>query len=451
MPAKSLPKLLLSYWRMENSKYIIAGSFVLPMDKKMSVIENGGVVVNGGNILAVGEIDKIIKDYKDYKLIDTGLSIVMPGLINTHTHAAMTYFRGLADDIALDEWLQKYIWPAEGKFVDEQFVAQASELACLEMLSAGVTCFNDMYFFADITAKIVKKSGIRVALGEAVLDFSTPSSQSPDDAIARTKELLQEYKNDEMVNIVINPHSTYTCGPKTLKKALGMAKDNNIPTHIHISETQKEVRDSLKKYHKTPVELLDAENLLNNKVIAVHSIWLEPQDIEIFKKNNAKVSHNPVSNMKLASGTAPLSKFLSTKEITVGLATDGAASNNTLDMFSDMFASSLLHKSHQQDPSFLNAREIVKMATINAAKVLSMDEYCGSLEPDKRADIIVIDIDKPHLTPLYDPYSHIVYCANGSDVKHVFINGRQIMKDRQVLTIDREKTMYEARSFNKKI
>jgi 5-methylthioadenosine/S-adenosylhomocysteine deaminase len=431
-----------------NCDLMVTGEFLLPMDKKMSIIRKGAVVVTGDKITAVGSLAQIKKRYRAGETITSGSGIVMPGLINTHTHAAMTYFRGLADDLPLDIWLKKYIWPAEAKFVDPVFVRKASELACLEMVKAGVTCFNDMYFFPEITAAVAKKAGMRAVVGECIINFPSPSSQTPDDAIARSREALQGYKNDVLISVFLNPHSLYALALPYLEKVKRLADEYRVPIHMHISETKKEVDDCLKAYGRTPVQLLFERELLSDKVIAVHSVWLTDGDIEVFRRKNVKVSHNPISNMKLASGISPVIKILREKGITVGLATDGAASNNVLDLFSDMKAASLLHKISNMDPAVFKAREAVKMATIDGAKVLGMERSIGSLEAGKQADIITIDLEAPHLQPIYDPYSHLVYCVNSSDVRDVVINGRVIMRNKKVLTIDEKKAVANAKKFS---
>ncbi|MFA6306320.1 MAG: amidohydrolase [Patescibacteria group bacterium] len=425
---------------MKNCDLIIKGKYILPMDDKLSVIKDGFVAVSKNKISAVGAVAEM-KDFKTKEIIDAGNSIIMPGLINTHTHAAMTYFRGLADDLPLDIWLNKHIWPAEAKYVNAEFVKQAGELACLEMLKAGVTSYNDMYFFGQAMAEPAEKSNLRALIGITGIDF-----KDPDSALEEAVKLSKQYKNNEFIKIVLAPHAIYTCSKDNLLKIKAAAEAENLRVHIHVSETKKEVDDCLKNNGKSPVEYLDELGLLSEKLIAAHSVWLSGSDLEIYKNRGVKVAHCPISNMKLASGAAPLKRMLE-MGITVGLGTDGAASNNTLDLFSDMRACALLHKVNNYDPTAVSAKEVIKMATIDGAKVLGREKEIGSLEIGKKADIITINLNKPHLTPIYDPYSHLVYCVNGEDVENVVVNGKVIMENREVKTLDEEKILKQAGEF----
>lgn len=426
---------------------IIKGKYLLPMDSDLSVIRDGMVAVEKNNIVAIGKEKNLKGEYKAKETIDAGNSIVLPGLINAHTHAAMAYFRGLADDLPLNEWLNNHIWPAEAKLVKPDFVRKSSELACLEMIKSGITCFNDMYFFQEITAEISEKAGMRMMAGEGILDFSTPSCKAPDEAVAKTIELIEKFKDSELIGVAFAPHSVYACGENVLLKIKELAKEYDLPVHIHLSETKKEVEDCENKRGRTPAEYLDEIGFLSDRVIAVHSVWLSEKDLEIYKNRGVKAVHCPISNMKLASGIAPVPE-MPEKGITAGLGTDSAASNNTLDLFSDMRACALLHKVNKLNPTALSAREVVRMATINGAKVLNLDKKIGSLEAGKRADIIAINLNKPHLAPIYDPYSHIVYCVSARDVEDVVINGEIVMKNREVKTIDEERVLGEAVSWN---
>ncbi len=411
------------------------------MDEKLSIIKDGFVAVSENKIAGLGAGDEI-KNYQAKEIIDAGDGIVMPGLVNTHTHAAMTYFRGLADDLPLDDWLNNHIWPAEAKYVNADFVKQAGELACLEMLKAGVTSYNDMYFFGREMAEPAEKANLRALVGITGIDF-----KDPDKALKEAIELSRQYKNNEFIKIVLAPHAIYTCSKENLLKIKAAAEAENLRIHIHVSETKKEVEDSQKANGKTPVEYLDALGMLSEKLMAAHSVWLSDSDLKIYKNRGVKVAHCPISNMKLASGAAPLKRMLELG-ITVGLGTDGAASNNTLDLFSDMRACALLHKVNNFDPTAISAREVVKMATSGGAKVIGLENEIGSLEVGKKADIITINLNKPHLTPIYDPYSHLVYCVDGADVENVIVNGKVIMKNREVKTLDEEKILKQAGEFN---
>jgi len=431
---------------MKNCDLIIKGNYVLPMDAELTIIKDGIVVVSENKIVAVGKAKEVENQYKASEVLDCGNSIIMPGLINTHTHAAMAYFRGLADDLPLDKWWFDHIRPAEINFVKPEFVKKATELACLEMIKSGVTFFNDMYYFSEVIAEACKQAGIRAMLSDAIIDFPAPSYRNVDEAISLFKEFYNKHSDDELINVSIQPHTVYTCSKETLIKTRELAQKFNVPIHIHISESKKEVDDCKKQHGKSPVEYLDEIGFLSDKVIAAHSVWLSDNDFEIYKERDVKVSHCPISNMKLASGVASIPEMLE-NEITVGLGTDGAASNNTLDLFSDMRACALLHKVNNFDPTIINAQEVVKMVTIDGAKVIGSENKIGSLEPGKRADIITINLDKPHLMPIYNPYSHLVYCVNGEDVENVVINGKVVMSNRKIKTMDEEKVLDEAKDF----
>jgi len=410
------------------------------MDENLTVIKNGFVAVLKNKITAVSMGDEI-KNYQAEEIVDAGNSIIMPGLINTHTHAAMAYFRGLADDLPLDIWLNQYIWPAEAKYVNAEFVKQAGELACLEMLKAGVTSYNDMYFFGESMAEPAIKANLRALIGITGIDFKDLGQ-----VIKEAVELSKQYKNNELIKIALAPHAIYTCSKDNLLKIKAVAETEDLRIHIHVSETKKEVEDAVKAYGKTPVEYLDELGMLSDKLMAAHSVWLSDNDLKIYKNRGVKVAHCPISNMKLASGAAPLKRMLE-MGINVGLGTDGAASNNTLDLFSDMRACALLHKVVHLDPVVVSAREVVQMVTVNGAKVLGMEKEIGSLEIGKKADIITINLNKPHLAPIYDPYSHLVYCVNGDDVENVIVNGKVIMKNREVKTLDEKKILKQAGEF----
>ncbi len=428
-------------------KMLLTGRYVLPVDEKMTIIEEGGVVVEDSVIKAVGDALNLSRKHSDANIVDTGNSIIMPGLVNTHTHAAMSYFRGIADDMPLKTWLENHIWPAEKKHVVPDFVRRSSELACLEMVKSGTTCFNDMYFFEDTLAEVVESAGLRAVIGEGILDFTSPSCKTPDEAILKTFLNHAKYKDNEQIMVSFAPHSIYTVSEVVLKEAAAQSKEFELPLHIHVAETKKEMEDCLALHGKTPVQYLESLGLLSEYVVAVHAVWLEKEDIEAFKKYNVKVAHCPSSNMKLASGIAPVSS-LRIWGITVGLGTDSAASNNTLDLWSDIRAAALLHKVATADSSVLPARDVIRMATIEGARTVGLDGRLGSLEAGKWADLIVVSLDAPHLAPIYDPYSHLVFATHASDVRDVMIGGQWIVKDREAKTLDEKKILREAAEFS---
>lgn len=433
-----------------NCELIIKGKYIATMDENSTIIENGMIVVQNKTIIAISS-QKEISRYNAGQIIDAGNSIVMPGMINTHTHAAMSYFRGLADDMELDEWLTGHIWPKEAKCVNADFVENASELGCLEMIKAGITCFNDMYFFEEETAEVARAFGIRAVVGEGIIDFPTPSCKNPEQAIDITINLIKKYKEDELIKAAFAPHSIYTCKKENLEKIKQLAGQYCAIIHIHLSETKKEFDETLGKYQLTPTQYLDSFNFLNERVVASHCVWLDENDLKILSEANVKIAHNPISNLKLISGIAPILEASEKHKITVGLGTDGPASNNTLDLFTEMRIAALMHKIKNNDPVALAAKQIVKMATISGAKCLSMDKDIGSIEIGKKADIITINLNQPHLQPIYDIYSHLVYCANAGDVHNVVINGRVIMKDRKMADIDEEKIIENAKIFKENL
>ncbi|MFH1428082.1 MAG: amidohydrolase [Patescibacteria group bacterium] len=431
---------------MTKCDLAVKGKYVLPINSKLDIIKEGMVVISGNKIIDIGEEKEKKDKYQTEEIINAGNAIIMPGLINTHTHAAMTYFRGLADDLPLKEWLEKHIWPAEKKYVNPDFIYRGTKLACLEMIKSGTTCFNDMYYFYETVAEAAESSGMRAVVGEVLFNFSAPSYENINEFFNKFGSSMKKYKDNELINFALAPHSIYVCDKDFLIKISEFAKEYKLLIHIHVSETKDEVEECKKENGLSPVKYLDKINFLDNNILAAHSVWLDDDDLEIYKKRGVKVGHCPTSNMKLASGIMPAVK-MQEKEIIISLGTDGAASNNTLDLFSTMKDCALLHKVSKLDPTVVNACQVVKMATINGAKALGLEDKIGSLEIGKRADLITINLDKPHLTPIYDPYSHLVYCVNGEDVNDVIINGRIVMRNREVKTIDEEKVLREVKSF----
>lgn len=435
---------------MKEADLLVKGKYVLPMTRHNDMIKDAGVVVRDSTIIDIGSTRSLNEKYHFNKTINAVNGIVMPGLMNTHTHAAMVMFRGLADDLPLDTWLNKYIWPAELKHLNPEFIDLASDLACLEMIKAGITCFNNMYFFEERTAESAQKAGIRVHIGEVILNFPTSSYKTVQEALQITEKQILKYKDNNLVDVCIAPHSIYTTDEKLLKAVKEMAEKHNTKIHIHLSETEDEYNDCLKTHAKTPVEYLDSINFLSNNIIAAHGVWLSASDLEILKKRSVSISHNPVSNMKLASGVAKIAQ-MTEMGINVALGTDGAASNNSLDMFSEMKMCSLLQKVTNQKPTDIKAEEAIMMATRNAAISLGKEQETGTLEIGKKADIITINLNRPHLTPIYNPYSHLVYCSNASDVMDVVVDGKILMKARKVLVLDEKGVLNKANKYHKKI
>ena len=429
---------------------MIANGLVVAMDAGMTVMENGCVVVDKGEIVAVGPSAAMKERYSAARSIDAVGRLVMPGLVNSHTHAAMTLFRGLADDLPLDTWLTQHIWPAEAKSINPASVRVGANLALAEMIRSGTTTFSDMYFFADELAQAARKAGVRGVGAEAVLDFPTPDSKSPQESFAIIEKLAARWKNDPLITIAVGTHSPYTCSPETLQSAKKLPDTLGLPLSIHVSETRKEVADITAKYGVPPFEHLDRLGFFGGTVIAAHAVYPTAKEIRQMAQKKVGVAHNPQSNMKLGSGIAPVPEMLRAG-IAVGLGTDGAASNNNLSMFKEMNAAALLQKVSRLEPTAMTARETVKAATIGGARVLGLEKRIGSLEKGKRADLIIIGLNSPHLAPLYDVYSQLVYAANGADVETVVIDGRIVMENRKLLTLDEESALQEARKLALKI
>lgn len=426
---------------MQQVDMIIKNGTILTMNNKNLVLKDGFLCIRGDAISNISEDDE--NAFEASKVIDAKGGLILPGLVNGHTHAAMSLFRGLADDLPLMEWLNNYIFPVESK-MDGDFVFTGTLLACAEMIMSGTTTFCDMYLFEDQVATAARKSGMRCIAGEVLYDFPSPNYGSIDKGFEYTEALIQKWQDDPLVSIAVEPHSLFTCSPSLLKTANELALRYNVPLIIHVAETLTEISEVKEKYGKTPVDHLHSLGLLGPHLIADHCVHLEKTEIARMAEQGVKVIHNPESNMKLASGIAPIPELLA-KGVTVGLGTDGCASNNNLDLFTEMDMAAKLHKIHTLDPTVMDALTALRMATIEGAKALGLGNTTGSLEVEKKADIIVLDTNKPHLTPLYSPYSHLVYAARGNDVSHSIINGQLVMEDRKLLTLNLDEIMTRAR------
>jgi 5-methylthioadenosine/S-adenosylhomocysteine deaminase len=429
---------------------VVAGGTVVTVDAANRVIANGAVAIDGPDIVAVDTADSIAKQFRGRETIDATGQIVLPGLINTHTHAAMVLYRGLADDLALSEWLNKYIFPAEAKTVSPAFVRAGTRLAALEMIQSGTTTFTDMYYFEEEVAAATKAAGLRGVLGQTIIQFPVADAKTPADALARAQSFITAFKDDPLITPAVAPHAMYTLDGPTLKTARDLAKRHNVPTLIHLAETRDEIQAAQERFKLSPVAYLDSLGFLGPGVLGAHGVWVTEADIALLKVRGVGVSHNPESNMKLASGTAPLPAYLKA-EINVGLGTDGAASNNDLDMFEAMRVAALLHKHASADPRALSARTVLEMATIRGARALGMDRRIGSLEPRKHADLITVSTDGARQTPMYDPASHLVYVIHGDDVQNTIVNGQVLMRGRKVVTLDEKTVLAEARGWIEKV
>ncbi len=435
---------------MREVDILISGGTVLTMDDKNTKIVNGGVAISGDEIIGVGGKDDLLKSYRAGEVIEAPQSIIMPGLINAHTHAAMTCFRGIADDMELMDWLNNYIFPAEAKNVTPELVYWGTMLACAEMIRSGTTTFSDMYIFEEETARAAKHAGMRCLIGEVLFDFPTPSSKTPQQGLAYTERLIRKWADDPLINIMVEPHSLYTCSPDLLKASKALADKYEIPLSTHLLENKSEARQIKERLGKRATTFLREMGMLDERFFAFHCVVMDEDDMKVFADHRCKVVHNPESNMKLASGVAPISSMLRLG-ITVGLGTDGCASNNNLDMFQEMDTAAKLEKSARLDPTVMPAETVVRMATCDGAKVLGLDKETGVLEKGKKADVCILDMNKPHLTPMYDEYSHLAYCVSGADVDTVLINGRIVMRNRSLTTIDEALAMERVREISLQI
>jgi 5-methylthioadenosine/S-adenosylhomocysteine deaminase len=427
----------------EQVDLIVYNAIVVTMDGGSRVLPRGAVAIRGNGIVAVEPAEAIASAYTARETIDAGGQVVMPGLINTHTHAPMVLYRGLADDLALMEWLQQYIFPAEAKTVTPEFVRAGTRLAALEMIQSGTTAYADMYYFEEEIARVSREAGIRGVLGQTIIRFPSPDAKTPQEGLARTEAFLKEFAADELITPAVAPHAMYTLDRATLRAARAMAETYKARVLIHLAETADESKASQKQHRMSPTGYLESIGFWGPRTLAAHGVWLSAADMRILAKHRVGVSHNPESNMKLASGTAKVPS-LRRAGISVGLGTDGAASNNDLDMFEAMRQAAFLHKLTTGDPRALPAETALAMATIEGARALQMEDRIGSLEAGKRADLIIVSMAGARQTPMYDPVSHLVYVARGDDVRTTIVNGKILMKDRQMLTLNEAEVIREA-------
>jgi 5-methylthioadenosine/S-adenosylhomocysteine deaminase len=429
---------------------VVTGGTVVTMDAGGRVIANGAVAIDGPDILAVDTADAIRRQFRGAETIDAEGQVVMPGLINTHTHAPMVLYRGLADDLALMEWLTKYIFPAEAKTVSPEFVRAGTRLAALEMIQSGTTTYTDMYYFEEEIAKETKAAGLRGVLGQTVIQFPVADAKTPAEGLKRTEAFITAFKGDPLITPAVAPHAMYTLDGPTLTAARQLAQRSGVPTIIHLAETRDELLGAQKTHNASPVGYLDSLGFLGPGVLGAHAVWVSEPEIAILKARGIGISHNPESNMKLASGTAPVTGYLRAN-VPVGLGTDGAASNNDLDMFEAMRLASFLHKLQTGDPTAVGAKTALSMGTIGGARALGMDRQIGSLEPGKRADLIVVSMRAARQTPMYDPISHLVYTTRGDDVQTTIVHGKVLMRDRAMLTLNEAGVLNEARQWSGKV
>jgi 5-methylthioadenosine/S-adenosylhomocysteine deaminase len=436
--------------RGEPVDLLVLGGTVVTMDQTRRVIEDGGIAVSKGRIVATGPRAEIESRYTSrQKIVATG-KVITPGLINGHTHVPMVLFRGLADDLDLQEWLTKYIFPAEAKNVTEEFVRVGTRLGLAEMIRGGTTTYCDMYYFEDAIADETAKAGVRGVLGETIIDFPVADNKTNAEGMAYVEKFVARWKGHDLIVPAIAPHAPYTVSEEHLKAARAFSDRTGAPVVTHISETKREVDDSVKAKGASPVAYLERIGFLNDRVIAAHMVWPQGTDISILKSRGVGVVHNPQSNMKLASGVAPVPRML-TEKLSVGLGTDGAASNNDLNMWEEMDTVAKLHKVFTGDPKVISAQEAFELATIRGAQALHLEKEIGSLETGKRADLLIIDRDTLNQIPLYNVYSDLVYATKAADVETVIINGRIVMRNRRLLTLNETAVKTDARSFRDRI
>ena len=434
----------LSARQVTDVSLIVANGIVITVDGTRRVLNPGSVAINGTQIVAVDTPAAIAARYRSADTIDATGKVVMPGLINTHTHAAMVMFRGLGNDLNLMDWLQKYIFPAEAKTVSPEFVRVGTRLALLEMIQSGTTTFADMYYFEEEVAKVTKAAGMRGVLGQTVIEFPVADAKTPAEALARTEAFAKQFEHDELITPSIAPHSVYTLDAKTLTAVSELAKRLMIPIQIHLAETQAESGLSQERHHMRPVATLESLNFWAPTTLAAHGVWINDDEIALLDRRGVGVSNNPESNMKLASGTAPVMKYRKAG-VNVGIGTDGAASNNDLDLFEAMRQTAFQQKLVSMDPTAISAAEALEMATLGGARALGRGQHLGSLEPGKLADLIIVGMSKARQQPLFEPMSQIVYASRGDDVETTIVNGKVLMRDRKVLTMDEAAVLRDAR------
>ncbi|MCP3961872.1 MAG: amidohydrolase [bacterium] len=429
---------------------LVTGGTVIAMDPERTVIENGAVAIVGERIEAVGGAAELAARFPDARVLDARGRFVLPGLINVHTHVPMTLFRGLADDLELMTWLEEVIFPVEAAHVDEEFVRWGTRLACLEMIASGTTTFVDMYYFEGAIAEETARCGLRAVLGETLIDFPAPDNQTWEDAVAATETFLAEWKGHPLVSPAVAPHSAYTVSADHLLAARDLAAKHDVPLLIHLAEAEEETERVLELAGKRPVEYVDGLGVLDDRVLAAHMIWPDESEIGILAQRGVGVAHCPQSNMKIAAGIAPVPRLLAAG-VAVGLGTDGAASNNDLDLWGEIDTAAKVHKVTTRDPTAVDAHQAMNMATLGGARAIDLDGEIGSLEVGKRADLIVIDATGAHQQPIYDVYSVLTYATGAADVETVIVNGKVLLENGEYQTLDPAPILAKAAEYRDRI
>jgi 5-methylthioadenosine/S-adenosylhomocysteine deaminase len=440
---------------MKKVDLLLVNANVLTMDEQYHQYKTGAIAITGNSIVAVGNQDHLVKEFVADQTIDCGGKILMPGLVNAHTHVPMTLLRGLADDLRLDVWLMGYMMPVEREFVSPDFVKLGTQLACAEMIRSGVTTFNDMYYFEEDIARATAAVGMRAVCGQSVMKFPTPDAKFFEESLAMSRDYIQRWKGHDLIVPAVAPHAPYTCTPEILQASAALAVEFDVPLHIHISETALEVENMRREQDMPVVPYVKKQGLFDAKVIAAHCVHIDEGEIHTLNHYNAGVSHNPSSNLKLASGVAPVKRMLELG-LNVGIGTDGPASNNDLDMFEEMRLASFLQKGFTGDPTTLPARDTLLMATRMGANALHIGHITGSLEPGKRADLVLVDIDQLHNSPHFEhdsqgTYAQIVYASKASDVSDVMVNGKWLMTDHNLLSLNESELIKASQEYAHKI
>ena len=429
---------------------LVSGSYVVTMDDQWTVIEDGSVAIDDGLILDVNNTEALLEKYRPNRYLGAPGQVLMPGLVNAHTHAAAVLFRGFGDDRKLEDWLGHFIWPAEAHFINPENIYTGTLLAMSEMIRGGTTTFMDMYFFEDEVAQAAHDSGMRVVLGEVLFDNEGPNKLSFDEGLVYTKDLLDKYTLDPLISVSIQPHSTYTVSIDNLILARALADEFEAQFALHTSETETEVASVKGKTGFTPPRLLQEYGLLGKNVVLFHAVHLDDEEISILAANGTGVVHCPESNLKLGSGVARLPEMLRVG-VTVGLGTDGAASNNDLNLWDEVQLATKLHRGYTQDPTAISGRQAIYLATRGGAKVLGLEERIGSIQPGKQADLILLDFNQPHLQPLYDVYSHLAFAVGRGDVRTTIVNGVPLMIEGRIKTFDEKALLAEVRELGRLI
>ncbi len=435
---------------LQPADWVIAGPIVVTMDPHRRVIHDGAVAIRRDTIVGVGSAASVESRYQPAHRLELRDGVLIPGLINGHTHAAMTLFRGLGDDENLQNWLQDYIFPAEARNVTPAFVREGTRLGMVEMIESGTTTFADMYYFESDIAAVVKQAGMRAVLGETVIGFPAPDNKTPAEAFAYIHRFVAQWRGDSLITPAIAPHAIYTVSGPDLRESAALSRQLGVPLLIHLSETKKEVADSLREHHMTPVAYLDSLGVLAPNLTAAHCVWTDAADLRLLARHDVGCVYNPSSNLKLADGMAPVTQWIAAG-VPAGLGTDGAASNNNLDMLRQIYFAAELQKDATMDPTAMPAEQALALATSDGARALHMEKEIGSIEVGKKADLAFLSLDEAHGVPLYNVYSQIVYALEASDVKDVFVAGKPVMLDGRLTTLDVPEILSQARAYGRRV